>query len=592
MEAVGNGDLRSLWRVTSAPRRRQLLALCLLMPLTAAAEMLMVGAIVPFLASLGNFVPASGLLLALPASIGRLLSLPPLAAAALLFAAAAAGAAGLRILLSWQTFRFSADLGHELNLEIQRRMLHQPYLFHVSTPSSRLLSSLDKVDELVLGFTLRGIQAVSAVTIAIAVIAALFLVDVLSATAAILMVVLLYAIASLTVRRRSEAAADLQIGLTERRIQLVQQNLGGIRDIILDRSQEAHLAQFAAVDARLMRSRAEAILLATAPRFVVEGIALGLIALAAFFIAGRPGGLAAALPVLGALALGAFRLLPLAGQMYNGWLMAAASRPLIREILSLLSLPMPVEPAATPMSFAKGITLESVGFRYPDRDRFALREVSISIPQGSQVAVVGRTGSGKSTLADLIMGLIEPSEGLLLVDGRPVTAENMPSWRKSIAHVPQSPFLADASIASNIALGAPGSPADEDRVTHAARIAQLHDFISSLPDGYATMVGEHGAKLSGGQRQRLALARAIYKQAPLLVLDEATSALDSATEAAVLASLDELRGQGRTIIIIAHRLSTIERCEQVYILEEGRLIHSGSFDELQGRLRALEREKR
>jgi ATP-binding cassette subfamily B protein len=201
-----------------------------------------------------------------------------------------------------------------------------------------------------------------------------------------------------------------------------------------------------------------------------------------------------------------------------------------------------------------------------------LDEISLTIPRASMLALVGSTGSGKSTLVDVIMGLLQPGAGRILIDEIPLTETSRRQWHRSVAHVPQSIFLADASIARNIALSLPDEAADEWRIVEAAKIAQLHDFVLSLPGGYDTYVGERGIRLSGGQRQRLGIARAVYKNAPILILDEATSALDEATEAAVIEALEELRREGRTIIIVAHRASTVSRCDKVVRLHEGRLV--------------------
>jgi ATP-binding cassette subfamily B protein len=235
----------------------------------------------------------------------------------------------------------------------------------------------------------------------------------------------------------------------------------------------------------------------------------------------------------------------------------------------------------------RSIDFDNVSYSYAGRDRPALRGVNLSIPRGSRVAIVGATGSGKSTLADLLMGLIEPTGGQVRVDGALLAGPALAAWRQSVAHVPQAIFLADTSIAQNIALGCPDDALDMPRIEQAARTAQLHDFIMSLPDGYSMPVGEAGVRLSGGQRQRLGLARAIYKQAPMLILDEATSALDEATEEAVLSALDALHARGHTIVIIAHRLSTVQRCDRIFLLDDGQLLQAGSFTELFGRLNRL-----
>jgi ABC-type multidrug transport system fused ATPase/permease subunit len=188
------------------------------------------------------------------------------------------------------------------------------------------------------------------------------------------------------------------------------------------------------------------------------------------------------------------------------------------------------------------------------------------------LAVTGPTGSGKSTLVDVLMGLLSPDAGRVLIDDVPLTAETQGQWHRTVAHVPQSIFLADASIARNISLSLPDRSADPAKVLEAAKKAQLHDFIASLPTGYDTYVGERGVRLSGGQRQRLGIARAIYKNAPIFVLDEATSALDEVTESAIMAALEELRREGRTVIIVAHRDSTIRACDLVARLDHGRVV--------------------
>lgn len=585
MTSTVAAEIGTIFRTMPASRRRELYLVTLLVPATAAAEMVMVTAVVPVLAILGG---ASSKLSVLQSAIGwieRASSLSALAAAAILFVAASLATTALRLLLTWATLRFAAQLGHDLNMAIQHRFLHQPYLFHLSNNSSRPLASLEKVDHLVLDVAQRGLQGIGATIISVAVIVALLRVDPLSAAAAAVLVATLYGFVSILFRRRLEANTSLMIGAYERRIQLVQESHGGIRDIIIDRSQQAHLAAFASIDEPFMRARAQAMFLSGAPRYLVEGIGLCLIAMLGLFLANRPGGLPAALPIVGALALGAQRLLPLVSQIYNGWISFTSSGPILHDVAAILQLPSD-RPGDDPerITFRTAITFQHVGFRYPERAIAALSDLNFTIPYGARVAIVGKTGAGKSTLADLLMGLIEPTQGRIYVDDTPLEGGALAGWRKSIAHVPQSIFLADTSVARNIALISFDEQPDLGRVTQAAIAAQLHQFISSLPDGYQTLVGERGAKLSGGQRQRLALARAIYRRSPLLILDEATSALDEETEEAVLSSLDQLHAAGCTIVIIAHRLSTVERSDLVLMLDEGRLVQSGTASELLGKL--------
>jgi ABC-type multidrug transport system fused ATPase/permease subunit len=206
--------------------------------------------------------------------------------------------------------------------------------------------------------------------------------------------------------------------------------------------------------------------------------------------------------------------------------------------------------------------------------RSALSDVTLTVDCGSRVALVGHSGSGKSTLADLLMGLLDPDSGEILIDGMVLTPELRRRWRRSIAHVPQSIFLADATVAQNIAMGVPDAEIDEGHLAEAVRVAQLEDVIAALPDGLETSIGEQGVRLSGGQRQRIGIARAVYKNAPVLVLDEATSSLDETTEAALIEALSVF-GERRTMIVITHRASAITHCDRLLCLDNGRLDDSG-----------------
>jgi ABC-type multidrug transport system fused ATPase/permease subunit len=359
-------------------------------------------------------------------------------------------------------------------------------------------------------------------------------------------------------------------------MKIAQESLGSIRDVIIDGTQDVYVELFRRIDLQLCIARANTAFISSAPRFIIETVGIVIIATIAVAVAQRDGGFAAALPVLGAIAFGAQRLLPLLQQIYNGWSTASGYFSVVGQTAELLTLPVrserPARTSVRPLPLRDVIRIENVGFTYPSRRRGALSNVSFEVAAGSAVALVGETGSGKSTLADLLMGLLEPQEGAIFVDGARLTEANRRRWQRSIAHVPQSIFLADTTIARNIALALGDEPVDMKRVVESARSAKLDEFVATLPEGYETVVGERGIRLSGGQRQRLGIARAIYKQTPVLVLDEATSALDEPMEAAVFEQLEKLRKKGRTLIIIAHRPSTIARCDRVVRLHQGRIV--------------------
>jgi ATP-binding cassette subfamily B protein len=287
----------------------------------------------------------------------------------------------------------------------------------------------------------------------------------------------------------------------------------------------------------------------------------------------------AVIPLLGALSLGAQRLLPSLQQIYSGWALLKGSNASIQSVTAMLNQPLPPQaPSAEPLPLREGIRLAGVHFRYGPEQPQVLQGLDLEIRRGERIGLIGSTGSGKSTTVDLLMGLLAPSAGRVLVDEMdlhdPEHPELLVAWRATIAHVPQSIYLADSSIAENIAFGVPRQQIDLARVKQAAAQAQIASFIETRPEGYGSFVGERGIRLSGGQRQRIGIARALYKQARVLVFDEATSALDSGTEEAVMEAINTL-SQSRTVIMIAHRLSTVQRCDRVVRLAQGSIAADG-----------------
>lgn len=580
--------LLNLYQTLTPQRRRQFHFVLALMLAGAIAELATIGAVLPFLSLLADPQRINRLPWVATAFewVGATTGSQRLIAAALLFGLLAIATAAIRLQLSWSSQAFVFRLGHELALNIQRRILFQPYTFHINQNTSTLIASLEKVGTLVFYVLLQLMQAGIAVIISLFIIAALIAVDPFTAIVSAIAFGLIYLVVSAISRPLLNRNSETLATTWDERVKIVQESLGGIRDVIIDSTQAVYLEAFRTVDERHSTAKITTAFIGAAPRFIIESLGMCLIAALAIVMARREGGLAAALPILGALALGAQRLLPMLQQIYVSWSVAVGNKSLITQVLDLAQLPIDEEMTragqAMPLPFHDAVRLENVSFEYPSRRAAALESVSLSIKRGQRVALIGKTGSGKSTLADLLMGLLDPTSGQITIDGASLGRENRRNWQRSVAHVPQAIFLADASIARNIALGVPAEQMDEKLVIESAKKAQLDEFIASLPDRYATVVGERGVRLSGGQRQRLGIARAIYKQAPVLVLDEATSALDEETEAAVMRALDELGHEGRTIIMIAHRLSTISRADLVARLDNGRLVEVGTYSEVIG----------
>jgi ATP-binding cassette, subfamily B, bacterial PglK len=580
---------RNVWRLFRAigrPRLPLLLAALALTLASTIAELVTIGAVLPVLAMAASPSGAAKIsfLSRVITPLSGLTGGSMILAAALLLALAAIGATVIRLLLAWVSNRFVYGLMQDLVMAVFLRALHQPYLWYVQQNSSAIVSGLDKISQAIFGVVAPGLLAATSAFTALCLIGFLVVINPFVALVAALSLGLVYVAMTLVASGQfKRVAAELARERTAR-VQAVQESLGGIRDILLEHSQPVFYQNLYAIEDRIRRNTVLAGFLHAAPRSVIDAVAIMLIAGLAVWFSAQPGSLLAAVPVLGALAIGAQRLLPMAQAVYFGWASYATHADSIRDVFDLLEMPVEAEPAlgtAAPIAFEHGLALRDVTFRYPDGTT-ALTKVSLDIAKGDRIGIVGKTGSGKSTLVDVLIGLIAPTQGQLLVDGEPVAgAARVAGWRARIAHVPQSIFLRDASITENIAFGTAKADIDETKVRDAATRAGLLDFIESLPAGFSTLVGERGIRLSGGQRQRIGIARALYKQAELLILDEATSALDSDTEAAVMQSVETL-SPSLTIVLIAHRSSTVAICDRVYRLEGGRIVEEGSYEEVIG----------
>ncbi len=575
--------LRQLWSHLGRRRRAQLGVLVLLMLVSSAVEVVSLAAVLPFLAVLANpdglwsqplvqhWAPRLGI-----ASAEALL-LP----ITLAFAAAALAAGAIRLLNLWLNGRMAAAIGSDLSCAAYRRTLYQPYATHLARNSSTLIASLGSDVNRVVGQVISPLLLLlSSGLIAVSLVATLVAIDWSIALGAGVVVGAVYALAMATSRRPLQQLGQRQVSLSRELVQALQEGLGAIRDVLLDGQQNVYASTYRQADQSLRRAGADAGFLTSYPRLVLEPVGMALIAAMGYVLV-RQQGVARALPLLGAMALGAQRLLPMAQKVYEGWAQGRNARSSLANVLHLLEQPLPPshnQPRPAPLPLREAIRLERVRFRYGPELPEVLRGVTIEIRRGERVGIIGSTGSGKSTSVDLLMGLLLPTAGRILVDGHDLHDPRQPwrllAWRAAIAHVPQSIYLADSSISENIAFGVPRNQIHLERVRQAARDAQLASFIESSPQGYATTVGERGIRLSGGQRQRIGIARALYKQARVLVFDEATSALDTATEQGVMEAIEGL-SRNLTIVMIAHRLSTVARCDRVIRLDQGTIAADG-----------------
>jgi ATP-binding cassette subfamily B protein len=573
--------LRRLWGHLGRARRVQALMVLGLTVVTSLLEIAAIGATLPFLAALVSPESLGRHALVAP-TLQRLAIDTPAGIQALFSAtfAAAALSAGLSgIALIYAATRFTFACGADLSDQIFRRTLHQPYSVHVGRNSSDVIAGISTKSQALVDRVVGPCIGVASTTILmVMILGALIAYDPLAALSMFGGFAAIYVSFAALSRRRLLADGAVVAEQSGRVVQILQEALGGIRDVLVDGSQGYYARLYRDADRQLRRSQGRMAFVGTSPRRAVEALGMLLIAgLAVWMSRSQEDGIAGALPTLGTLVLAAQRLLPLLQEAYWSISCIVAAQPTLRDLLELLDQPMPADAERTDvpaLPFEQSLRLAEVGFRYDAAAPWVLLGVELVVQRGERIGLIGASGTGKSTLLDLIMGLSSPSTGRLEVDGVPVLAANRRGWQRHIAHVPQSIHLADSSLAENIAFGVPPGEIDLERVRDAARRARIADTIDALPQGYDTRAGERGARLSGGQRQRIGLARALYKRADVLVLDEATSALDEATEQAVMQTIEAL-GDSITVIVVAHRLSTLRHCSRVLELRAGRLVETG-----------------
>ena len=489
----------------------------------------------------------------------------------------------VRLLLVWAMTRLSFAAGADLSLGIYQRTLYQPYLVHCSRNSSEIINGISlKANGVIYSIIVPTLTIISSTIILVTILGALLLVDTLVAISVFagfgLLYFLVIKISQKQLLKDGQRIADESTNV----IKAIQEGLGGIRDVLIDANQQKYCKIYRSADLPLRRAQGNNFFISSSPRFAMEALGMSFIAIVAYSLVVQPEGINKAIPILGAIAVGAQRLLPVMQQAYSGWSSIRGGQASLSDTLDLLDQPLPEyanEPPPEPLPFKEKISLVNVNFSYGDKLPYVLKNLNLTIKKGTRIGFIGETGSGKSTLIDLIMSLLEPTNGSLEVDGTKISSLNSRQWQRHISHVPQSIFLADSTIEENIAFGVPSENIDEKKVHLAAKRAQISSSIEKLPDKYKTKVGERGIRLSGGQRQRVGIARALYKNADVIIFDEATSALDTETEKAVMQTIESL-STDLTLLIIAHRVSTLSKCDCIVQISDGTIKGITSYEEV------------
>ena len=577
--------LKRLWQHVGPRRRWQFGWLLVLMLLASFAEILSIGAVLPFLGALTS--PDRIFQLPVAQSVIQTLNLTepsqilfPLTIA---FGTAVLVAGAMRLLLLWATTRLSFAAGADLSISIYRRTLYQPYAVHCGRNSSEVINGISgKANGVIYNIIVPSLTLISSSIMLAVILIALLIVDPMIALVAFGGFGLIYIIIIRLTRNSLLINSQINARESTQVIKSLQEGLGGIRDVLIDGSQDVYCQIYSNADFSLRSAQGNNMFISSSPRYAMEALGMMLIATLAYSLAMQADGIGKAIPILGALALGAQRLLPVLQQIYSSWSGMRGGQVSLQDALELLDQPLPSyanQLGIQSIPFKHHISFKQLGFRYGPQTPYVLKQFNLTIAKGSRVGFIGTTGSGKSTLLDILMGLLQPTDGSLEIDDQVITLANNRAWQAHIAHVPQAIFLADSSIEENIAFGVPKDQIDIKRVRQAAQQAQIAESIESWPMQYQTFVGERGIRLSGGQRQRIGIARALYKQADVIIFDEATSALDNETEHAVMQAIESL-SKDLTLLIIAHRLTTLKNCTQIVELGAGGIMRAGNYQEI------------
>ncbi|MBU3071024.1 ABC transporter ATP-binding protein/permease [Aestuariicella sp. G3-2] len=560
-------DLKKIWSVLTPLERRKSLVMIILIILMALMETVGVVSIMPFLSVLArpDFIHENSVLEWLFNRFAFSDDAEFIVVLGVVSIVLVVGSSAFKSITLHLVNRFTYLLRHSISTRLLSSYLCQPYEFFLKYNPNELSSNvLSEVDQLQNGLIKPLSQLIAQGAVALAIMMLLLIYNPWIAISAAVVIGLLYGMIYVLVRKRLSRTGHTRQVANNERFKACGEVLGGIKNVKVTHSAEVYQKQFQYPSWEYSRHQANAETLSQSPLYMVETVGYtGLIILALILIS-QTNDIAVVLPTLGLYGFAAYRLLPSAQIMYRGFAQLKFSSSALTEIYEHLTLPPSEQrPAKTLLVPKKEIRLKNIKFAYPSvSDKPVLENFDLVVSANTTVGIVGKSGSGKSTVMDLLLGLLEPQEGMLSVDGIVITGDNLSDWQAAIGYVPQHIYLADTSIAENIAFGLSLEEVDMEAVQQAARIAQIHDFIvDELPAGYKTTVGDRGIRLSGGQKQRIGIARALYHDPPVLFFDEATSALDITTEEILNEAIDELSGS-KTIVVIAHREASLRRCQQ------------------------------
>jgi ABC-type multidrug transport system fused ATPase/permease subunit len=573
-------------RLLNSRERKRLRVLLVAMVFRGLIDLIGVGSIIPFMTVIGN--PAA---IHTNKYLSRAYELFGFSSDRSFLVALGVGAIGVIIfnsafsaLTAYATQRYSFGRRNSLSNRLLASYLSQPYAFFLSHNSSELVKNVvTEVSQVFTGILGPGIELVSR-AISIAFIIALFIVvDPLLALIVTLVLGGAYGIVFAACRTTLTRIGRERVVLGKLRYQAMSEALGGAKEIKLLGVERNFLEAFAKPSRENSRLDALDEILGDLPKFFLEALAFGGIMAIVLYLLLAYKDLSSVLPLMSLYAFAGYKMLPALQISFKALAKMRSSQSsleLIEAHMALDTSPaLSVEPSRERLEPKTTIRIEALRFSYESSEKVILEIPELELPARRSIGIAGPTGSGKTTFVDILIGLLSPQSGRILVDGIPLSGEAMRSWQNAIGYIQQSIYLSDDTVAANIAFGSKKANLEMDSVIRSAKAARIHEFIQSLPLGYDTIIGERGVRFSGGQRQRIGIARALYRDPPVLILDEATSALDNATERAVMDAMATYSKE-RTTFMIAHRLTTLQGCDTILFINKGRVEARGSYQDL------------
>ena len=579
--------VKKLFNLLNKSQQKRFYSLQLLVVFMAILEIVSVASIIPFMTLVGDSSQLYG-----ESIIALIYSACNLSTSEFMFllGLAVLGTLLISSLFSmftiWKLSMFATQVGTEISDSLYSYYLSKCLLFHASGSSAQLTTKIaGEAGRVSKGIVMPLMQMNARIVLAIFICIVLFIYDVKVAIIGLSVFsfayVMLYKIVRTYLLRNGRVISDMN----GQRFELMNEAFGGIKDILLLGRANYFVNRFKQTSLKLIFSQGTNTALTQVPVYLMQLIAYGsMISLVLYLISSHSGDLGLILPILSVYGIATFKLIPAFQHIYSSFGAIKSNIPALESIQKDLneSNKFSIETDKKDSMFLrlkKSISLKNISFCYPGKYELTLKQINITIPAYSVVGIVGPTGSGKSTLINILLGLIKPTKGKLLVDQKTIDDRNLRLWQNSIGYVAQNIFLSEGSIAENVAFGIPKEEIKIEKVYKSLERSNILDHVMNLENGIDTKVGERGIKLSGGQQQRIGIARALYNEADVLIFDEATSSLDGHTEKVIMNSIQEFSGK-KTIIMIAHRLKTVEKCDQIFLINEGLLADQGNYQEL------------